>query len=349
MNKLISGVIAIVALVLLILYMLGIIGSSKVEPGSASLPSAKLSSSAQTTKVVRQEVDDVLSWPGTVRSRSKARIAPKMTARILDIKVKAGDRVRKGDVIARLDNKALRAQERRARAALAAAKADAERAKADERRIRALFAKEAATRETFDGVISKSKAAHAAVEAAYSALGEIRANKADTTLKAPFDGVIIKRLKEPGDMGVPGAPIVAIHTTNALRLEAAVPTYCARFLTVGTKTTVRIETLNLKLAAEIDEIIPEVDPQTRTILIKTALPPTEGLQPGLFGWLDQACSKHEALLIPKSAVRRIGQLEVVKVLSDGNVFSRHVRTGKSHDQLIEIQSGLHEDEVVVVQ
>jgi len=349
MNKIISGVIAIFALVLLILYMLGIIGSSKVQPGIADLDSAKRVSSAKTAKVLRKEVDDVLSWPGTVRSRSEARIAPKMTARILDIKVKAGDKVRKGDVIARLDNNALRAGERRARAALVAAKADAERAKADEQRTRSLFAKEAATKETFDAVISKSKAAQAAVEAANSALAEIRANKADTTLKAPFDGVIVKRLKEPGDMGIPGVPIVAIHTSNALRLETAVPTYCARFLAVGAKATVRIETLNLQLSAEVDEIIPEVDPQTRTILIKAALPPTEGLQPGLFGWLDQACSKHEALLIPTTAVRRIGQLEVVKVVSKDNVLSRHVRTGKSHDQLIEIQSGLHEGEVVVVQ
>jgi multidrug efflux pump subunit AcrA (membrane-fusion protein) len=110
---------------------------------------------------------------------------------------------------------------------------------------------------------------------------------------------------------------------------------------------VRIDTLGLTTRAQIDEISPEVDPQTRTQLIKVALPAIEGLQPGYFGWLEQACGQHEALLIPASAVQHIGQLEVVKVLSEGRQLMRHIRTGKTFGDQVEVISGLHEGETVI--
>jgi len=74
-----------------------------------------------------------------------------------------------------------------------------------------------------------------------------------------------------------------------------------------------------------------------------------GLQPGYFGWLEQACDQHEALLIPASAVQHIGQLEVVKVVADGRQLMRHIRTGKTFGDQIEVISGLHAGETVIAQ
>ncbi len=336
MKKIIYSGIAIAALIVLLLYMLGMIGHSKTPPGSTALQQQSLDALDKAV-VISKVVDDVLSWPGTVRSRTEAKIAPRVTARIMEITVNAGDKVKKGDIIARLDQKALRAQ-KLAAADLAAARADWQRALADERRIRSLFAKQAATKETFDRVVAQARAAKARVDAASSALHEISINLAETTLKAPFDGVIVERLKEPGDMDLAGVPIVVIHNSAALRLETAVPTQCALHLQLGARVPVRIETLPEMMTAEIDEITPEVDPETRTILIKATLPLEKKLQPGLFGWLDQACSRHTALLIPARAVRRIGQLEIVKVLVNDRPLTRHVRTGKRHGDLVKIQS-----------
>ncbi len=348
MKKIIYSGIAIVALIILLLYMLGMIGHTKTTPGETALQPAPVNS-LEKVEVVSKVVDDVLSWPGTVKSRTEAKIAPRVTARIMEITVNAGDKVNKGDVIARLDQKALHAQKQAAAADLAAARADWQRARADERRIRSLFAKQAATKQTSDRVVAQARAAKARVDAAGSALQEIAINLAETTLKAPFDGVIVQRLKEPGDMGLAGVPIVVIHNSAALRLETAVPTQCALHLQLGARVSVRIETMPEKLTAEIDEITPEVDPETRTILIKSTLPLLKGLQPGLFGWLDQACSQHTALLIPARAVRKIGQLEIVTILVDDRTLTRHVRTGKRHGDLVEIQSGLRAGETVIIQ
>ncbi|MDO9424588.1 MAG: efflux RND transporter periplasmic adaptor subunit [Methylobacter sp.] len=344
-NKIVTISGAVLALILLLLYMQGSF-VSKVPPGLS--PQVGDSNTPGNTAVVeKKQVDDILAWPGTVRSRTVANIAPKMTARIIEIKVNAGDKVKKGDVIARLDERDIKAQENAALAALAGANAQANRAQADAQRTRSLYSVDAATRESFDAVVARAKEAQAGVNQAASAVTEIRSRLADTLLLAPFDGIVVKRLKEPGDMGLPGVPVATLQTPQGLRLEAEVPSTCAGRYSIGMDVTVRIDTLGLTASAQIDEISPEVDPQTRTRLIKIALPAIEGLQPGYFGWLEQACGQHEALLIPASAVLHIGQLEVVKIWSEGRQLMRHIRTGKTFGDRVEVISGLHVGETVI--
>ncbi len=338
---------AVLALILLLLIMQGSF-VSKVHPGVSPQTVNEKAAIYYTAIVEKKQVDDILTWPGTVKSRTVANIAPKMTARILEIKVHAGDKVKKGALIARLDERDIKAQENAALAGLAGANAQANRAKADEQRIRSLYSKEAATRENFDAVIARAKEALAGVNQAASKVSEIRAHLADSQLHAPFDGVVVKRLQEPGDMGQPGIPILTLQTPQGLRLEADVPSTCAGLYRTGLDVTVRIDTLGQTIHALIDEISPEVDPQTRTQLIKIALPAIEGLQPGLFGWLEQACAQHGALLVPTSAVQHIGQLEVVKVLSGGQLLMRHIRTAKTFGDQIEVISGLHTGENIIV-
>ena len=346
-HKMISIAAAVVALILLLLYMQGTF-VSKVSPGLSPLASDSNTPKSDTVQVEKKQVDDILTWPGTVRSRTVANIAPKMTARIIEIKVHASDKVKKGDVIARLDEREIRAQEQAALAALSGVTAQATRAKADEQRTQSLYSKEAATRENFDAVLARAKEAQAGVSQATSTVNEIRTHLADTLLLAPFDGIVVKRLKEPGDMGLPGVPVVSLQTPQGLRLEADVPTTCAGRYHTGMDVIVRIDTLGQTVAAQIDEISPDVDSQTRTQLIKVALPAMAGLQPGYFGWLEQACDQHDALLIPVSAVEHIGQLEVVKVLSEGRQLMRHIRTAKIFGDQIEVISGLQADEAVIV-
>ncbi len=289
-----------------------------------------------------------MAWPATVHSRTVAQIAPKLTARILEVGVDAGDPIRKGEIIARLDQRSIAAQERKTAAALAAARAMEQRALADERRIRDLFRQEAATRERFDSVVARAKSARAQVAEAANALTAMRANRDETILKAPFDGVVVKRHAESGDMGLPGKPIVTIQDPARLRVESYIPARCARRLSVGADVTVRIEALKRSMKARIDEIVPEADPQTHTVLIKAALPQVNGLQPGLFGWLEQACGERDLLLIPAASVQRIGQIESAKVVVDDTIRLRHVRTGKAYDGKVEVLSGLREGEAILV-
>lgn len=333
-------------LILLLIYMQGGF-TGKVTPGTIPLASETNPPTGHTAIVTEQQVGDILAWPGVVKSRTVADIAPRLTARIVEIKVDAGDTVKKGDVIARLDERDLRAQEKAALAALSGANARAARSSADKQRISGLYEKEAATRERYDAAVAQAKEAQARANQANGALTEIRARLADTLLLAPFDGTVVKRLKQPGDMGMPGVPVVTLQVPRGLRLEVEVPAACAGAFHVGEMVVVRIDTLDQTFSATIDEIIPEMDARTHSQLIKIALPAVEGLKPGHFGWLKQACEEHTALLIPSSAVQHLGQLEIVRMLSSGRQSMRHIRTGKTFGDRVEVISGLHAGETVI--
>jgi RND family efflux transporter MFP subunit len=328
--------------------MLGLIGGNKTEPGVTPLP-ARPAAPRETARVERQTIRDAQSWPGTVRAVSETRIAPKINARILAITVHAGDRVKQGDVLVRLDAEQHRAIEREAAFLAAAAQAEAARAAADLQRTRGLFEQEAATREAYEHAEADARKAQAGAQAAVHSVREARIQRGETVLVAPFDGVIAKRLHEPGDMGLAGEPIVILHDASALRLEASVPASCANRIRIGDTASVRIDALNAALNARITEIVPTADPATGTVLIKAGLPETRGIQPGLFGWLEQACGiERSALLIPAAALRRIGQIEVVTVQDGAKPNTRHVRSGFNRNGRVEILSGLDEDEIVVI-
>jgi RND family efflux transporter MFP subunit len=338
---------AVVALVLLLLYVQGTIGGHKVQPGIVPLGVGGASDLHSVT-VERRVVEDIVDWPGTVRSRSVANVAPKVMARVLDVRVSAGTPVTQGDIVAVLDDRELRSRAEQAGAALVAVEAQAAQAETDLRRARTLFQKQVGTQQDLDIAESRAKAARAQAAQARDALAEVQVTLGDTTLRAPFDGVVAERLADPGDMAAPGKPIVVIHDPQSLRLEADVGERCAAPLVVGQEIPVHLESLQRDITARIEVVAPVADPHSRTVLIKAALPAQPDLRAGIFGTLRVSCGTHTALLIPSTAVSRMGQLESVRVVTDGEARSRHIRSGKRYGGQVEVLSGLQAGNQVVV-
>ncbi len=350
-NKWLIPVLSITGLLLVILFALGVIGGpDQVPPGNTAIKdTTPLPPGAKTLTLGEQQSDNIISWPGTIKSRSVAKIAPKFSARILDVTVNAGDTVNKGDVLARLDKADLQAAWQEAKSALDSARAQAARANADEKRIKELYSKGAATRQNYDTTIAMARSARAAVSRALAAVKRISANLNENILKAPFDGIVSERLQEPGDMGLPGVPVVIVQKADDLRVEAAIPTHCAKRIHLGMDVSIRVDALNKNIHAKIDEIVPEIDPLTRTQLVKAALPSAEGLVPGLFAWMKLSCGDSKnILLIPSSAVMHFGQLEAVKIVDGNQVYTRHIRTGKQQGDKVEVLSGLRKGETILI-
>jgi RND family efflux transporter MFP subunit len=338
---------AIAALVLLLLYLQGTIGGHKVGPHTVPLAEGGVPA-GEIVPVEQREVDDVMDWPGTVASRTVANVAPKVMAHILEVRVNIGSVVHSGEVLVTLDDREVKARAQQARAALTAAQAHAGQAETDLRRVRMLFHKQAATSQDLDAVEARAKATGAQVAQARDLVTEAEVLLGETTIRAPLDGVVSARLVDPGDMAEPGKPVLAIQDPHSLRLETYVPTRCAGMLTIGTEAQVRFDAPARELQARIDEIAPTADPQSRTRLIKAALPPAPDLQPGLFATLRAPCGRHLAVLIPTRAVMRKGQLEMVHVLEHGNPRLRDVKIGVTYGDQSEVLSGLRPGEQVLV-
>jgi len=334
-----------VVLVLSLMWMEGAF-KTKALPGLAEVQAAEQPPSGQTARVERRVQSELLSWPATVAALKVIQIAPKMPGRILEITVRAGQPVKRGQVLARLDDAETRARQAQARSALVAAEAGAARSRADATRLQNLYAREAATRQDLDAALAITKAGDAQVEQARQAIQEIESHLGESVLLAPYDGVIDRRQQEPGDMALPGMPILTLLQSDTLRVEANVPASCAPFLQMGQTLTARLGNPQREVRVIVDEVQPSNDPLSHTVLVKARLPGLTGVQPGAFAWLQQSCGYENVLVIPAAAVTRIGQLESVRLIVNGQPRLRHVRIGKRYGDEVEILSGLNEGDIV---
>ena len=193
----------------------------------------------------------------------------------------------------------------------------------------------------------KVQSLDALVAQAADAVREAEVFLEEAKVLAPFDGVVAEKLAEPGDLATPGRPILLLQDPRRLRLEVQVPESCAKDARLGMDVRVRIDALSKEVEGKIDEVLPAADPRSRTFLVKASLPDAPDLRPGMFGRLLQDCGKKTMLLVPRAAVTAVGQIETVRVRGDDGVFGpRHVRTGKTIGDRLEVLSGLAEGDVV---
>jgi RND family efflux transporter MFP subunit len=285
---------------------------------------------------------------GTVRSRRTTRVSPRIMATILEIPLEQGDEIGKGDLIARLDDREVQARLAAAKADLSQAQARLLQAESAFERYSRLAKQGAATEEQLEAVTADYEAAKGAVAGATEAVSVAEIVTGYTEIRSTQSGVVAEKLAEPGDLALPGKPLVAIQDPTDLRLEADVREYLVSYVDVGAEVRVVFgPPISAEIETVVEERAPEADPATRTFRVKAPLPEGTAARPGNFGRLRFRTGEREVLLVPAAAVRRIGQLETVEVVEDGRVRVRHVRTGDRHGERLEVLSGLTAGELVV--
>ena len=362
-----QGIVFATAVILLI-------GCEKIEPGAFTPVEKTAYRPAQTTVAELREAKQWYEAVGTVRPKTETRIEARVTGQVLDVRVSPGDRVAKGTLLVTLDSrqmtsrldqakqalKTAQAGREQARHALDGARAGFKKAEANYRRVKDYYDSQAATAQEFEAAESSFRQAEADVKraeegltAAGAGILQARAVVTESTISleyskilAPEKGVVLKRFVEPGDLALPGKPLIALRTTGALRLEAYVREGLITRVAPGTALTVVIDTLGKTTAATVEEIVPYADPDSRTFLVKAAIPPVDGLYPGMFGKLRVPVDHRRIVTIPGEAVRRVGQLELVHVKSGDGWQVRHVKTGVRLDGSVEILSGLDGTETI---
>ena len=321
----------------------------KTKPGQTVL-TASAPTAPKTVPVVRLEGGDTRVWPATITALKVITIAPAINGRILELPIRSGQQVKRGQLIARIDHPGLDARVAQARSELRATEAEAQRARADAHRLRNLFDREAATRQALETAEAQETQAGAMVVKARDGVREAAAQLAETRLLAPFDGTIDVRHQELGDMAMPGQPILTLLQSGSLRVAANIPDLCSHAIQIGAPLTIRTASSGPIPNALVDEIVPSEDPTTHTLLIKATLPMVDGkgIRPGSFATVTLACGTLNSLAIPVEAIHRNGQLEMVHIIKEGKPVIRLVRTGRKIGPHIEILSGLEEGDRVVM-
>lgn len=342
-----GGIGATAAALLLLLWMAGFLTPGKIRPGTVS-HSAEDATHGPTAQVRVEEQPIMREAVGTVGSRVAVAVASQIMTNVLEVTASVGVNVHKGSVLVRLDARDLAARLHEAEAGASAARAALGGAEADKKRFEALIARHAVTQKEFEDVRTGYAMAQSRLQAAEQTVAQARVALGYVEIQAPIDGVVAEKMVEPGDLAVPGRPLLMLHDPQQLRIDASVAEELAPRLAIGSSVTVHVDSLGKVFSTQIDEIIPRADPITRTITVRAPLPAGEGLQPGMFGRLTFAAGSVRTLSIPRSAVRRIGQLESVQVMTPSGPRSRHVQMGVLRDDQVEILAGLEAGESVLL-
>ncbi len=353
--------------------------NNTIPPGQSEDPASVGTTFQHTAKVEKQLITRTHAAVGTIRPLTETRIESQVSGQVLKVNVVPSTRVEAGQLLMTLDNRQLTARLDQAKEGLAYAKnslkqsekardeaqAGLDQAHAAYLRTKTLFNKEVVPSRQLEidraGYLQAKarlersregiRAAQTGIRQAREVVREAKIGLDYAGIRSPAAGVVVERLIDPGDIAVPGKPLLTIQTSGALRLEARVREGLIRKVIQGKSYKVEIQNLGHVVDAAIEEIVPYADPATRTFLVKAALPDTPGIFPGMFGRLLIPVTREETLLIPEAALVRVGQLEMVNVMTDANsqdggFHSVYVKTGKHFNGKIEVLSGLNGSETI---
>jgi RND family efflux transporter MFP subunit len=335
-----------------------------------------ISYEAQTVSAKVVELYENYEAVGTIRPKTEARIDSQIQAQVVKVKVGSGDRVKKGDVLALLDDRSLKAKlsqansnlksayssQSQAKQDVVSAEAVFENAKSDYERIKKYYDSKAATKRDFEQAKSSYLQAKAGLASAKEALDSsdsfINAAKEQvreaevafdyTKITAPETGEILKKMVDEGDLALPGKPLFILQTSGALTAEVYVREGLVSTLKKGQSVEIFVESAGKKTFGIIEEIVPYADPETRTFLIKASIDDLKDLYPGMYAKLLIPINKRRAVVIPKKAVIEVGQLKMVNVFENNRFIRIYVKTGADTEEGIEILGGLNENDRVVV-
>ena len=354
MKRLFSAVTAVMALLLA-----GC--QERVGPGAVELKRPEVRG-VTLAAVGFAQVDSYYETSGTVKAKTTSVIASRTMGTVTSVKVKGGARVKAGDLLLVLDDRAAaqrvaaaEAGTREAQTALESAAQDKSLAEITRERYRNLYQEKAVTRQEMDQIETQGKVAGLhyerageTVSRAKALLEEARIHEGFTRIRAQEAGVVTEKRIEEGSLATPGTPLMTIEDTSGFRLEAYVDERLSGRVKVGTPVVVVFESPALRIPGTIGEVFPSVDPATRTFLIKIGLG-APSLKSGLFGRVLILEGRKEILLIPQGAVVEKGQLTGVYAVDDRGIMTyRLIRRGRSHGEKVEVLSGLKAGDRIAV-
>ena len=272
---------------------------------------------------------------GTVQAKLHATLKAKVSGRIDKLPVVLGQRVKAGELVARLDAAEINAR-------LDQAEASLEQAASDWKRVSALFEQQAATRAEYDAAQSRYRVAKGAAAEAKAMMNYVE-------VVAPFNGVVTKKWADLGDLAAPGKPLISIEDPSALQLEADLPQTISSHVRRDARLAARVDGVSGVLTGLVSEIAPAADPVSRTFRIKVDLPEQPGLSSGQFARLLVPMGESNSLRVPVSAVVQRGQMELIFVVASGHAQLRLVKTGSRGGDEVEVVSGLNSGEQIVTE
>jgi membrane fusion protein, multidrug efflux system len=301
-----------------------------------------------------QAVSAGLELDGSLQAVRQSTLSAQASGRIAELNVKAGDRVKAGQVLAVIDDRATRAGVAQSQAGVAQAEAQLTNAQAQFDRTRDLRAKGFVAQAALDTAQSQLKAAQAGLAAARAGQTQSSLAQGFTRLTAPYDGWVLQTHAEAGALAMPGSPVLTVYAPQPIRAVVYVPASQQAIAQSAQRVEVQLPGSGAWVVPASQMRLPAADPVSQTVEWRLDLSRDDGADqtPGAqvrVRFVDTAAAKPQSdrLVVPSSALLRRGELTAVYVVApkgsdkpEGFAL-RAVRTGNSHgDAGMEVLAGL---------
>ena len=336
--------VTIAALIIMVVWMSGTF-DSRIEP--AITPS--INPEPDNLYLVKNKLVNIIEpVAASVEAREATSISSRVLARITQFHVRAGDFVSKGQLLIELEKKDLESIAQQSRENIRAINARLTESKNTLTRINNLFEQGIVPVADLDKANANQQSLSAELDSAKQALGQAETAITYTEIRSPIDGRIVDRFAEPGDTATPGAHLLSLYNPLSLRIEAQVREHLALTLSIGQSVTVEIPSLQKTLQATFEEKVPAAEPGSRSFLIKARVQLDGSLLPGMYARLLVSAGQENRLYIPTAYLAEVGQLNLVWVWQDKQVYRRYVKVGRINQEgMIHIISGLKDGDQIL--
>jgi RND family efflux transporter MFP subunit len=341
------------------LLILCVTGCGKHEVAPAAQAPPVVVHGASVAAVAAEAIPEVQEAVGTVRARNSAQVAARVAGSVSGVYVKEGDRIPRGKLLVAIEA----AESGAAAAGAASGVVEAQRgvdearsrrklAAATFERYRRLFEEQAVTRQEFEQRQMEQEVAAQGVARAEAKLGQSRegARAAGTVagygrVLSPISGVVVAKTVEAGQTVFPGAPLVTVEGDGGFRLEVAAGAGLLGHVKQGDQVGVAFE--GAPVTGRVSEIVPLVDPVSRTFTVKVDIP-EKGVRSGTYGRVFFPTGTRQGIAVPATAVVERGSLTSVWIVSkEGIARLRLVKLGRPLGDRVEVVSGLSAGERIV--
>lgn len=309
---------------------------------SAELARANDTAPAIAT-VAWREVPTSFAAEATVEALRQATIAAQVQGRVIDVRVDAGDRVRQGDLLMRIDERESSQVVAGAEANVAQAQAQLANARSTYERTRNLFAQKFVSQSALDQAEAAYRAAEAQMKAALAGRGQASTTRSFTVIQSPLGGIVAERQTELGEMATPGKPLLTVYDPRSMRVAASIPQFRLGEIRGKLRAKVEFPESGRWVDATDVELLPVADPRTHVVRARVQLPESlAGVVPGMFARAHFITGQSRKLVMPQRAIIKRGELTGAYLIDDKGVARlRQVRTGEVlADGLIEVLAGL---------
>jgi RND family efflux transporter MFP subunit len=292
---------------------------------------------------------------GYVEAIRQSALASQVPGRVTALSVKAGDAVKGGQVLLRIDQRAAAQQVAASEAQVAAAQAQMDAARKEYERSQRLYQKQYISQAAMDQAEAQFKATQAQARAMLAQAGVASTQTSFHAVSAPYSGIVSDVTTELGDMAVPGKPLLTVYDPGELRVVANLPDRYVAALKSGDSARIEMpgaaEALRWQPARSVT-VMPTRDPASHTVQVRLALPANVRLAPGAYARAHfplTGAAEDAAITVPAQAVVHRAELHAVYVAdASGRFHLRQVRLGKASAERVVVLAGLREGERVAL-